>query len=112
MNNFRRALVEQAFNKIDADSSGELTIHDLRGVYNASQHPEVKAGKKTEDAVLQEFLKTFETMYDYNVISSSYNFFSNVFLRESMMISSLEMNSLSTITSLVLLLITTNTLSL
>ena len=75
MNNFRRALVEQAFNKIDADSSGELTIHDLRGVYNASQHPEVKAGKKTEDAVLQEFLKTFETMYDYNVISSSYNFF-------------------------------------
>jgi Ca2+-binding EF-hand superfamily protein len=65
MNNFRRALVEQAFDIIDADKSGELTIADLKGVYNASQHPEVKAGRKTEDAVLTEFLHTFESMYDY-----------------------------------------------
>jgi Ca2+-binding EF-hand superfamily protein len=65
MNNFRRALVEQAFDIIDADKSGDLTIADLKGVYNASQHPEVKAGRKTEDAVLTEFLHTFESMYDY-----------------------------------------------
>ena len=71
MNSFRRALAEQAFNKIDADHSGELTIDDLRGVYNATQHPEVKAGRKTEDAVLLEFLKTFELMYDFHV---SYQF--------------------------------------
>jgi Ca2+-binding EF-hand superfamily protein len=68
MNSFRRALAEQAFEIIDKNHSGDLTIDDLKGVYNASQHPEVKAGKKTEDAVLLEFLKTFETMYDYNRI--------------------------------------------
>lgn len=67
MNNFRRALAEQAFDKIDADHSGDLTIADLHGVYNASQHPDVKAGKRSEDSVLLEFLKTFECMYDYHV---------------------------------------------
>jgi Ca2+-binding EF-hand superfamily protein len=64
MNSKRRALVNQAFDIIDADKSGELTIDDLRGVYNAKQHPDVKAGKKTEEQVLNEFLKTFENMYD------------------------------------------------
>jgi len=111
MNNFRRALVEQAFNKIDADKSGELTIDDLRGIYSASQHPEVKAGKKTEDAVLQEFLKTFESLYDYNV-----NFFHNVNFninfRELMTILSQETNSLNTTTSSAHLLTTINTSNL
>eukprot|EP00330_Aristerostoma_sp_ATCC50986_P014134 CAMPEP_0114594122 /NCGR_PEP_ID=MMETSP0125-20121206/15747_1 /TAXON_ID=485358 ORGANISM="Aristerostoma sp., Strain ATCC 50986" /NCGR_SAMPLE_ID=MMETSP0125 /ASSEMBLY_ACC=CAM_ASM_000245 /LENGTH=722 /DNA_ID=CAMNT_0001794047 /DNA_START=327 /DNA_END=2495 /DNA_ORIENTATION=+ len=68
MNNFRRALVNQAFDKIDADGSGNLTIDDLRGKYNARNHPDVKAGKKTEDQVLHDFLKTFESMYDYHRI--------------------------------------------
>ncbi len=30
------------------------------GVYNAKLHPDVKAGKKTEDEILGEFLDTFE----------------------------------------------------
>lgn len=67
MNNFRKKLVEQAFNKLDRDHNGDITIDDLRGVYNASNHPDVKSGKKTENQVLQEFLKTFETVYDYQV---------------------------------------------
>jgi len=42
-------LVNQAFDKIDKDHSGELTVDDLKGVYNAKNHPDVKSGKKTED---------------------------------------------------------------
>lgn len=67
MNSFRRKLVEQAFNKIDRDGSGDLTIDDLRHVYNTSLHPDVRSGRKTENQVLIEFLKTFETLYDYDV---------------------------------------------
>jgi hypothetical protein len=37
-----------------------LTITDLEGIYNASAHPDVKMGKKTEWEVLEEFLSTFE----------------------------------------------------
>lgn len=64
MNEFRRRLCVQAFKIMDKDGSGELTIDDLRGTYNAKFHPEVKAGKKTEDEVFLEFMETFETHYD------------------------------------------------
>jgi len=64
MNNFRRGLVLQAFKLMDKDGSGELTIDDIRGTYNAKFHPDVKAGKKTEDEVFLEFLDTFEAQYN------------------------------------------------
>lgn len=49
-----------AFKKIDKDGSGILELNDIKGTYNASLHPDVKAGKKTEDEILGEFLETFE----------------------------------------------------
>lgn len=61
MNQFRIRLCKQAFAIIDKDGSGVLTIDDIRGVYNAKMHPEVKAGRKTEDEVFMEYLDTFET---------------------------------------------------
>ena len=45
----RLALVKMAFNKLDRDGSGVVDIDDIKGVYNASRHPDVIAGKKTED---------------------------------------------------------------
>jgi Ca2+-binding EF-hand superfamily protein len=60
MNDFRRNLALKAFKILDKNGSGNIDISDSRGVYNAKQHPEVKAGKKTEDEVLFEFLDTFE----------------------------------------------------
>jgi hypothetical protein len=63
MNGFRRAIAERAFKIMDRDKSGVLNIDDIKGVYNGKHHPDVKAGKKTEDEVLGEFLDTFETHY-------------------------------------------------
>jgi Ca2+-binding EF-hand superfamily protein len=60
MNNFRRKFVEQAFNIMDKDKSGSIDINDIKGVYNAKFHPEVRQGKKSEEEVLLEFLETFE----------------------------------------------------
>jgi len=45
---------------MDKDGSGNLDINDIRQNFNAKQHPDVKAGKKTEDQILGEFLDTFE----------------------------------------------------
>ena len=56
MNDRRQKLVMKAFNKLDKDKSGVLDINDIRGDYNASKHPDVASGKKTEDEVLMEFL--------------------------------------------------------
>lgn len=60
MNNARKAVVAQAFKKLDKDGNGWIDINDVRGTYNATQHPDVKAGKKSEDDILKEFLSTFE----------------------------------------------------
>lgn len=49
MNQFRQGIAMKAFKIMDKDGSGQLDINDIRGTYNAKQHPDVKAGKKTED---------------------------------------------------------------
>ena len=60
MNPTRKKIALKAFAIMDKDGSGTLDINDIRGTYNAKQHPDVKAGKKTEDEILGEFLDTFE----------------------------------------------------
>lgn len=62
MNPPRRNLVVKCFNALDAagDGSGFLTIDDIRPAFNAAEHPDVKAEKRTEAQVLQEFLDGFE----------------------------------------------------
>ena len=67
MNEFRRGLAMKAFAIMDKDGSGVLEIDDIRQRYNAKQHPEVKAGKKTEDEVLFEFIDTFEAHHGASV---------------------------------------------
>jgi Ca2+-binding EF-hand superfamily protein len=66
MNDFRKGFVKKVFAKFDKDNSGDINIDDLRGVYNGKHHPDVKAGKKTEDEVLAEFLDTFE--YHFSIL--------------------------------------------
>jgi len=48
LNPIRREIVIKAFNKLDRDGSGVIDMRDIEGVYNAKQHPDVKAGRKTE----------------------------------------------------------------
>ncbi len=48
LNDFRRGLVEKAFRKIDIDGNGFLEVDDIKDVYNATKHPDVIQGKRTE----------------------------------------------------------------
>jgi Ca2+-binding EF-hand superfamily protein len=56
----RLAMVQRAFQKMDKDGSSIIDINDLSSVYDASQHPDVLEGKKSEAQVTNEFLKGFE----------------------------------------------------
>lgn len=60
MSPFRKDLIKRVFKKLDFNENGYIDIDDVRKSYNARQHPDVRAGKKTEEEVLQEFLETFE----------------------------------------------------
>jgi Ca2+-binding EF-hand superfamily protein len=66
MNDFRKGLAMKAFKIMDKDHSGVLDIDDIRQRYNAKMHPDVKAGKKTEDEILYEFIDTFEQHHSDN----------------------------------------------
>lgn len=56
----RKAMVQKAWDLIDRDGSGTLTVADLTGIYNTEQHPDVREGKKTAEEVMEEFLSSFE----------------------------------------------------
>ena len=56
----RQALVDQAFDIIDKDGSGVVEPKEIMSCYDANSHPDVKAGKKTAEQVLREFLGTFD----------------------------------------------------
>jgi len=60
MGKVRISLVKRAYKKLDADGSGEVDYNDICDVYNASKHPAVLEGRKTERQILNEFLATFE----------------------------------------------------
>lgn len=59
MNNFRKNLVQQAFNKLDRIGNDLITTEDLKGVYSAKKHPKYISGEWTEERVFQEFLNSF-----------------------------------------------------
>lgn len=66
MNDFRRKLTARAFAKLDADGSGVLELTDIKRFYNAKGHPDVKAGRRSEEDILGEFLDTFEMHHNIN----------------------------------------------
>jgi len=49
LNERRLEMVKKAFNVIDKDGSGILDINDIKDTYNAAKHPDVIAGKKSEE---------------------------------------------------------------
>lgn len=63
MNQNRKNFVKKAFDKLDRNHNGVVEIDDIKDVYNAKNHPDVKLGKKTEEEALSEFLDTFELHY-------------------------------------------------
>jgi DNA-binding transcriptional regulator YhcF (GntR family) len=63
MKTVRQNLVKKAFQKLDRNGNGIVEVDDIKGVYNAKNHPDVKLGKKSEEEVLADFLDTFELHY-------------------------------------------------
>ncbi len=43
----------KAFRRLDQDGSGQLTVDDLIGTFNAARHPQVLSGELTERQALE-----------------------------------------------------------
>lgn len=57
----RRALILMAFDRLDKDGSGVVTIEDVRSAYDVSKHPDVLSGKITPDEALSQFMSQWDT---------------------------------------------------
>lgn len=60
MSEDRTAIVLEAYSKLDESGDGVVNLEDLKGFYDASNHPKVLEGEMSEDDVLSKFLNRFE----------------------------------------------------
>jgi Ca2+-binding EF-hand superfamily protein len=59
----RRAnMVKKAFQLMDKDGRGTITVSDIEHVYDVSQNSDFQEGKKTKEEILVDFLSGFEGM--------------------------------------------------
>eukprot|EP01029_Cantina_marsupialis_P027461 TRINITY_DN7688_c0_g1_i1.p1 TRINITY_DN7688_c0_g1~~TRINITY_DN7688_c0_g1_i1.p1 ORF type:complete len:497 (+),score=144.68 TRINITY_DN7688_c0_g1_i1:55-1545(+) len=67
MNPHRVELVHKAFNKLDTDKSGVVTVSDLASLYDTSYHP--MAGQKSHEEILGEFMSQWDTLEKDGIVT-------------------------------------------
>ena len=66
LNQFRKDILKQVFNKLDEKEKGFVTVGIIRHEYNPKGNPLVRQGKRSEDEILAEFLDVLE--YHFNLL--------------------------------------------
>lgn len=65
----RKALVRMAFDILDKDGSGVVTVDELEAVYNVSANPEVQAGKITPQEAMKQFMSQWDRLDGDGMVS-------------------------------------------
>ncbi|XP_049514975.1 calcyphosin-like protein isoform X1 [Dermacentor silvarum] len=60
MSAFRLDCIKETFHKMDKSGDGIITIHELKGHYNARE-PKFRSGELTEDDAFELFLQNFDS---------------------------------------------------
>lgn len=56
----RKCMVKKAFDMLDRDGTGAITLDNVCSVYDVSMNQEFLEGRKTRDEILTDFLSNFE----------------------------------------------------
>jgi len=67
----RKKIILKAYEKLDKNHDGKLTLEDIAATYDVSNHPEVKSGKKTPEQIYVEFMKMWDTQEKDGVITQT-----------------------------------------
>ena len=67
LNEFRKNILKQVFDKLDKNEMGFITVKILRDSYDPKGHPLVRQGKRSEDEILGEFIDILE--YHFNLLN-------------------------------------------
>mmetsp|Transcript_9325 Transcript_9325/g.14050 ORF Transcript_9325/g.14050 Transcript_9325/m.14050 type:complete len:1135 (+) Transcript_9325:93-3497(+) len=69
LNDRRKKLVRMAFDILDTDGSGLITVDELSAVYDVSWNPAVQAGKMTEAEAMKEFMRQWDRLDGDGMVS-------------------------------------------
>ena len=69
LNDRRKKLIRMAFDILDTDGSGLVTIDELSAVYDVSWNPAVRAGKLTERDAMKEFMAQWDRLDGDGMVS-------------------------------------------
>ena len=61
MSEARIAVVKKAYAKMDVNGDGSVRLDDIAQFFDASKHPDVVSGKKSEQDLYMEFMSLWDT---------------------------------------------------
>lgn len=61
LNDQRKEVIAAAYKKLDVTGDGKVTLDDIAKLYDASQHPDVVQGKRSEQDIFMEFMSLWDT---------------------------------------------------
>jgi len=81
LNPRRMRVVESAFDEMDSDKSGNITMHEISAAYDAKTNPKVMEGKMTREDAQKEFLEAIDPDGNKDVSKAEFlNFFKDISL--------------------------------
>ena len=66
---FRRRLVTNVFNHLDAGNTGEVSLEDALGFFSPEKHPTVATSRRKPEDVSRDFMGTFPTYAPDGVVT-------------------------------------------
>ena len=69
LNENRLGFIRQAYQKLDVNGDGQVTLDDIARIYDVSQHPDVIDGKKTPEEAYREFMSMWDTQVADGIVT-------------------------------------------
>ena len=69
LNAARTGWIRQAYDKLDINKDGQVTLDDIARIYDVSQHPDVIDGKKTPEEAYREFMSMWDTQVADGIVT-------------------------------------------
>jgi Ca2+-binding EF-hand superfamily protein len=69
LNAARKAIVRTAYQKLDANRDGQVTLDDIAKVYDANRHPDVVSGRKSAEQIYLEFMRMWDTQERDSIVT-------------------------------------------
>ena len=69
LNENRLSFIRQAYQKLDINGDGLVTLDDIARIYDVSQHPDVMSGKKTTEEAYREFMSLWDTQVADGIVT-------------------------------------------